>query len=146
MNLWYTAIQGMLLAQEDFYLDPSLPANPLEHVAAQVRDRVKNTSLWDGAILLAVILAAVALIWVLGRWNRRLSEPSKNPEWLFRELCQAHLLGNHAITLLRSLASANHQKPAMVFVMPQLFAAEALPSALKPNAKDFQELARHLFS
>jgi hypothetical protein len=146
MNLLYIAIRGALLAQDEGYIDPTAPANPLEHVAAQVRERVKNTSILDLWILLGVVLGAVALIYVLGRWNRRLSEPSKNPELLFRELCQAHSLSQRAISLVRSLASVHQQKPAMMFVMPELFLTQKLPDSLRSNAKEFQEIARHVFS
>ncbi len=146
MNLSYIGTQGVLLAQDGANMDPSLRVSLWLQIVALVRDRIKNTTIWDGVLVLAIVFAAVALTWVFTRWRRRVWGPSKNPEGLFRELCQAHSLGKRANHLLRSLAAAHEQKPAMMFVMPQFFKAEALPTSLKPYTKEFQELARHLFS
>lgn len=146
MNEFDVFRSSPLLAQDDVYIEtPIVASNPIERVAAQVRGRVERASILDVGIVLAVVIAAVGLIWCLSRWNRRLSQPSKNPEWLFRDLCKAHQLSGRAISLLRGLAAANHQPPAMAFVMPQWFEGDRIPGSLKSNTPEFAELARHLF-
>lgn len=146
MNRMWFPPDAIVLAQDDVYVETPVRATSLELIAKQVRARVERVSLLDAGIVLAAVAAAVAIIGLLSRWNRRLSAPSDNPEWLFQELCRAHALAPGAIRLLKALAASRGEKPAMMFVMPELFAKSSLPAALRSQERAYEELAAHLFA
>lgn len=124
-------------------------ASPVALLAA-ARSRTAKSGAWDSeemALILAVLMIAAILTWVVSR-RRRLQRGTRqnNPGQLFRELCRAFALRYAERRLLAEIA-AWHQlpQPALVFLDPQRFEDPAMINQLgKPN--EIAELARRLFS
>ena len=127
----------MLLAQRDRW--------------ERLGDRFRSGRSFDGGDLAiwVGILAAVALtMFWLSRHVRQQETPraSRNPRTLFRELCSAHGLNRDQRRLLTQLADA-HQlpHPAALFLEPERFAPEHVPSALKQDGRRLATLRKRLF-
>lgn len=97
---------------------------------------------------LAILLAVVALAWILSRFASRqdLHVRSNSPRALFRELCAAHQLERQDRGLLKRLAR-HHQlaHPAMLFLEAARFEPTALSARLASQASRLEKLRERLF-
>ncbi len=110
----------------------------------------KNAELhWnDLFMLLAIVVAVAAAGCFLTRIARRERHRRTNsPRGLFQELCRAHQLDRQSRNLLLRLAK--HQElshPARLFVDPERFAPDRLPTLLPAQAQRLARLREQLFS
>lgn len=111
-----------------------------DHAKFNVQD------LWG---LLAVLLAGVALVWLL-RWLYRRQQGRRlscEPRHLFADLCAAHRLRRCDRKLLERLGEYHDPGvPAIVFVRPDLFDADCLPDADEKTVQALQRLKAKLFA
>lgn len=93
------------------------------------------------------LVALVGLLVHLWRQRNDMSLRCDNPRKLFRELCQAHRLDAQQRRMLLEVAEATcpHQ-PALIFLQPQAFAAERLPSSLVERTTELASLRERLFA
>jgi hypothetical protein len=93
-----------------------------------------------------ILLATVVAIWYrLTRHSTNAFEANSPPR-LFRELCRAHRLSRPHRRLLKHLAAARGlSSPASLFVRPECFDLDQLPSEVKLYADELNKLRAQLF-
>jgi hypothetical protein len=99
--------------------------------------------------LSAMGLAAVIAIWFLQRLAYRQEHPQSyyRPRRLFRQLCRTHRLKRADCQRLRRLAQRFHlRQPALLFVEPDYFVLENLPSEFSHERQEIDALRRRLFA
>jgi hypothetical protein len=113
--------------------------------------QAKQSRLDVGGMLTAVLIFCVFFVGVwlvsrlMSRHDRAISY--RSPRSLFRALCRAHQLGRAERQLLRRLAREHRlSQPALVFVEPERFNAEALSSAWRNEQARLRALRERLFA
>jgi hypothetical protein len=100
------------------------------------------------AVVVGVLAAVVGVLFLLDRWIRRRSRLRmyESPTELFRQLCKAHQLDRAACHQLKQLA-AHWQlaHPALLFVEPDYFRPERLPSDWFERVPQIEQIHRKLF-
>jgi len=92
------------------------------------------------------LVAILAIVWnVFKRRSQRLYT-SNSTSRLFRELCRAHQLSRADRRLLKNLAAAKAESPAMLFIKPESFDGSRLPDALKSESTAIRKLHARLFN
>ncbi|WP_425398825.1 hypothetical protein [Aeoliella sp.] len=99
--------------------------------------------------LLGIVLAGIALVWLLNWIYRRQQARrlSNEPRHLFIDLCRAHRLSRRDRRRLLHLAEEfDISSAVMLFVRPDLFAAENMSTDNEKELAAYQRLADKLFA
>jgi len=100
-------------------------------------------------LMVVVVLSLISgALFLLDRWIRyRIRiRTYESPAELFRQLCQTHELDRPARRLLRSVASYwKLASPAVLFIEPDYFRPEKLPTDWSNRTPQLEQLHRRLF-
>jgi len=100
------------------------------------------------AILLAVLAALVAIVWLVSRyWSWRTARRAHSPAALFAELCRAHGLNWSNRRLLLALARCHRlSDPNLLFVEPHRFDLANAGGPLGTRQSELSALRDRLFA
>jgi hypothetical protein len=112
------------------------------------RGENNNFDVTQLAYMLTGLAAVIGLLYLLDRWIRRRSRVKmyESPTELFRQLCRMHELNRQDSHQLKQLAA--HWKlphPAVLFIDPDYFRPEKLPTDWHERAPVIEQLHRKLF-
>jgi hypothetical protein len=97
-------------------------------------------------VAIVVFASVAAILWRVLKRRASRTFSSDSPSSLFRELCAAHGIKRTDRRLLRKLAeSRGITNPAILFVEPQCFESQQLPSDLQASARELRALNETLF-
>lgn len=98
------------------------------------------------AIVAAIVLALGVASYLFIRAKRRV-EQHRQPVALFEKLCEAHELAPEEADLLLDLTRHFRMAlPARIFLEPERFSAENLPTGLSARAATLGDLKKRLFA
>lgn len=118
----------------------------LENVTRSLQLHRQQNDVGDAIMLLAGLLAAVILLWLIARWTGRPAN-SDSPWRLFRSLAKAHELGWLDCWFLWRIARAKAgADPSLVFLDPSLTAAEGLKLNRLRDAERLEAIRARVFA
>jgi hypothetical protein len=120
----------------------------LRGISEGFNSRSFNDNAFEALIVTGVLVAICVMLLLIGRYARRYENLKSydSPSELFRELCRAHGLDWRSRRLLRRLAATCElASPALIFVEPERFNVERLPSEWQAEADRIDRLRRMLF-
>ena len=121
-------------------------ADSFTHLGQRFQRQYSGWQVSHVFMLMFVVVAAVAVGWLVSRYVRQWRGEGNCPRALFAQLCRAHGFGWFARRLLLQLA--RHQRltsPAQLFVEPEHFETDRLNDALRARMNELLVLRDKMF-